>query len=248
MNNPIHTCHILPLSSTTCVIRPHRNHIASATPPRVVAPRPPPHNIATTATTQPHRHFVAAQTQLQKAAVTLFTRNHSLTTLCRCVVVWFVMHLSSVRVACAALLTLALGAAAPPPHHVARRSFFNLQCKGVYDASIFARLDRICDDCYNLFREPELYTLCRKDCFTSDYFKGCVEVLQETDQLDAPMFHHALLQGLHGVFVPLRRGRADRPDDRLRREALSPRGAPWRPPRILSSSKPTRLLSILNMF
>ncbi|CAG9135295.1 unnamed protein product [Plutella xylostella] len=25
MNNPIHTCHILPLLSTTCVIRPHRN-------------------------------------------------------------------------------------------------------------------------------------------------------------------------------------------------------------------------------
>ncbi|KAG7301730.1 hypothetical protein JYU34_014717 [Plutella xylostella] len=106
------------------------------------------------------------------------------------------MHLSSVRVACAALLTLALGAAAPPPHHVARRSFFNLQCKGVYDASIFARLDRICDDCYNLFREPELYTLCRKDCFTSDYFKGCVEVLQETDQLD--VFKKYIIK-LHGA-------------------------------------------------
>ncbi|CAG9138406.1 unnamed protein product, partial [Plutella xylostella] len=33
MNNPIHTCHILPLSSTTCVIRPHRNHIATTTQP-----------------------------------------------------------------------------------------------------------------------------------------------------------------------------------------------------------------------
>lgn len=70
------------------------------------------------------------------------------------------MHLSSVQVC--ALLTLALAAAAPPPaHHVARRSFFHLQCKGVYDAAIFARLDRICDDCFNLFREPQLYTLCR---------------------------------------------------------------------------------------
>lgn len=78
---------------------------------------------------------------------------------------FFQMHLSSVQVVCAALVALALGAAAAPPaatpHHVARRSFFNLQCKGVYDAAIFARLDRICDDCYNLFREPQLYTLCR---------------------------------------------------------------------------------------
>ncbi|KAG7295175.1 hypothetical protein JYU34_022144 [Plutella xylostella] len=33
MNNPIHTCHILSLLSTTCVIRPHRNHIATTTQP-----------------------------------------------------------------------------------------------------------------------------------------------------------------------------------------------------------------------
>ncbi|XP_047996720.1 CHH-like protein isoform X2 [Leguminivora glycinivorella] len=100
------------------------------------------------------------------------------------------MHLSSVQLACA-LLTLALAAAgAPPaaaPHHVARRSFFNLQCKGVYDAAIFARLDRICDDCYNLFREAQLYTLCRAKCFTTPYFKGCMESLylyDEEEQID----------------------------------------------------------------
>ncbi|CAG9795505.1 unnamed protein product [Diatraea saccharalis] len=110
------------------------------------------------------------------------------------------MHLSSVQVVCAALVTLALGAvAAPPaaaPHHVARRSFFTLQCKGVYDAAIFARLDRICDDCYNLFREPQLYTLCRQDCFTTDYFKGCVEVLQETDQLE---LFKTYIKQIHGA-------------------------------------------------
>ncbi|XP_050682721.1 CHH-like protein [Leptidea sinapis] len=98
------------------------------------------------------------------------------------------MHLSSLQV-CAAVLTLALAAAAPPTttHHVARRSFFNLQCKGVYDAAIFARLDRICDDCYNLFREPQLYTLCRSQCFTSPYFKGCMEslcLMDEEEELD----------------------------------------------------------------
>ncbi|XP_026763050.2 CHH-like protein isoform X1 [Galleria mellonella] len=110
------------------------------------------------------------------------------------------MHLSSVQVVCAALVTLAVSAAAAPPaaapHHVARRSFFNLQCKGVYDAAIFARLDRICDDCYNLFREPQLYTLCRQDCFTTDYFKGCVEVLQETDQLE---LFKTYIKQLHGA-------------------------------------------------
>lgn len=46
-------------------------------------------------------------------------------------------------------------------HPLNKRSFFDLQCKGVYDKSIFARLDRICEDCYNLFREPQLHSLCR---------------------------------------------------------------------------------------
>ncbi|CAH2042689.1 unnamed protein product, partial [Iphiclides podalirius] len=97
------------------------------------------------------------------------------------------MHLSSVRVALAAVFALVLGVAAaspPAPHHVARRSFFKLQCKGIYDASIFARLDRICDDCYNLFREPSLYNLCRQKCFQSEYFMGCVEALLLTDERD----------------------------------------------------------------
>ena len=107
------------------------------------------------------------------------------------------MHLSSLQLACAALATLALAAASPAQtHHVARRSFFNLQCKGVYDAAIFMRLDRICDDCYSLFREPQLYNLCRKDCFTTDYFKGCVEVLQETDKLE---LFKTYIKQLHGA-------------------------------------------------
>ncbi|KAE8752092.1 Ion transport peptide [Frankliniella occidentalis] len=62
-------------------------------------------------------------------------------------------------------------------HPLSKRSFFDIQCKGVYDKSIFARLDRICEDCYNLFREPQLHSLCRSDCYSTVYFKGCLEAL-----------------------------------------------------------------------
>ncbi|XP_018327509.1 CHH-like protein isoform X2 [Agrilus planipennis] len=67
-------------------------------------------------------------------------------------------------------------------HHLAKRSFFDIECKGVYDKSIFARLDRICEDCYNLFREPELHSLCRSRCFSTQYFDGCLETLIRTDE------------------------------------------------------------------
>ncbi|XP_026683192.1 ion transport peptide-like isoform X1 [Diaphorina citri] len=81
-------------------------------------------------------------------------------------------------------------------HPLSKRSFFDIQCKGVYDKSIFARLDRICEDCYDLFRAPQIHTLCRKDCFTSDYFKGCLEVLRLTDESDSIQ---ADIMQLHGV-------------------------------------------------
>lgn len=42
-----------------------------------------------------------------------------------------------------------------------KRSFYDIQCKGIYDKAIFARVDQICEDCYNIFREPKLHSLCR---------------------------------------------------------------------------------------
>nr|QTY40864.1 venom polypeptide precursor [Doratifera vulnerans] len=101
------------------------------------------------------------------------------------------MHLSCVKlvIALAALATVAA-------HHVARRSVDDYQCKGVYDASMFARLERLCQDCYNVFREPIVYSQCMKDCFTGDFFKGCVEVLQETDQLEV---FKTYIKKLHGA-------------------------------------------------
>ncbi|XP_031327411.1 ion transport peptide-like isoform X1 [Photinus pyralis] len=62
-------------------------------------------------------------------------------------------------------------------HHLTKRAFADQQCKGVYDKSIYARLDRICEDCYNLFREPELHSLCKKNCFKSPYFQTCIDTL-----------------------------------------------------------------------
>ena len=67
----------------------------------------------------------------------------------------------------AATIAIALAVAVGPAsatsfgHSVSKRSYFDINCKGLYDMSSFARLDRICRDCYSLYREPELHTLCR---------------------------------------------------------------------------------------
>ncbi len=44
---------------------------------------------------------------------------------------------------------------------VLKRDFLELQCNGIYQPSSLARLERVCEDCYNVYREPEIYGFCR---------------------------------------------------------------------------------------
>ncbi|CRK97549.1 CLUMA_CG010937, isoform A [Clunio marinus] len=85
----------------------------------------------------------------------------------------------------------------PHPHHDVhkRSSFFDIDCKGVFNKSIFFRLDRICEDCYSLFREVELHSLCKKQCFTTEFFKGCLEALQLQDEVNAIKSYIKLVNG-----------------------------------------------------
>ncbi|GIY15275.1 hypothetical protein CEXT_784591 [Caerostris extrusa] len=43
----------------------------------------------------------------------------------------------------------------------AKRSFLRSGLHGVYDKSKFTRLDRVCEECYQLFRESDVHTSCR---------------------------------------------------------------------------------------
>ncbi|GIY15281.1 ion transport peptide-like [Caerostris extrusa] len=54
-----------------------------------------------------------------------------------------------------------------------KRSFSGLGCMGVYDKAKFARLDRVCEECYQLFRESDVHTLCRSNCFKNNFFTQC---------------------------------------------------------------------------
>lgn len=46
-------------------------------------------------------------------------------------------------------------------HVLQKRSFVQLGCMGMFDRSKFARLDAVCEECYELFREPDIHALCR---------------------------------------------------------------------------------------
>ncbi|RXG51909.1 Crustacean hyperglycemic hormone, partial [Armadillidium vulgare] len=42
----------------------------------------------------------------------------------------------------------------------AKRRIFDTSCKGFYDRGLFAQLDRVCEDCYNLYRKPHVAAEC----------------------------------------------------------------------------------------
>eukprot|EP00096_Caligus_rogercresseyi_P010612 TRINITY_DN3941_c0_g1_i1.p1 TRINITY_DN3941_c0_g1~~TRINITY_DN3941_c0_g1_i1.p1 ORF type:complete len:149 (-),score=29.66 TRINITY_DN3941_c0_g1_i1:560-1006(-) len=58
-----------------------------------------------------------------------------------------------------------------------KRNYVDLQCRGMYDQGIFAQLDRICEDCYNLYKDAEVHGFCRSNCFSTQTFKQCLQSL-----------------------------------------------------------------------
>ena len=89
---------------------------------------------------------------------------------------------------------------APFPSHASKRNGgMPAECRGRYDTAIYTQLDNICEDCYNLYKEPDVHSYCRsarssvvtltfmhelylyghdrEDCFSSSYFQRCLQAL-----------------------------------------------------------------------
>ncbi|RWS03692.1 Ion transport peptide-like protein, partial [Dinothrombium tinctorium] len=63
-----------------------------------------------------------------------------------------------------------------------KRSFASLGCLGVYNAAYFARVSRVCQDCYYMYRNNDLDALCKSNCFNNEVFKKCLEALLLSNQ------------------------------------------------------------------
>jgi len=64
-----------------------------------------------------------------------------------------------------------------PVHNSKRNGGMPDECRGRYDTSIYTQLDNICEDCYNLYKEADVHSFCRGDCFSSSYFQRCLQAL-----------------------------------------------------------------------
>ncbi|KAH7935573.1 hypothetical protein HPB52_009959 [Rhipicephalus sanguineus] len=64
-----------------------------------------------------------------------------------------------------------------------KRSFLELGCRGNFEQSYLARLERVCEECYQLYRDPEAYNRCRMSCFKNEDFGLCAEALLLKDEM-----------------------------------------------------------------
>ena len=53
----------------------------------------------------------------------------------------------------------------------------HLACRGLYDPAAHRRLVNVCRDCYNLFREADVFFMCTANCFNSPFFLKCAKAL-----------------------------------------------------------------------
>nr|ANQ38667.1 CHH preproprotein [Thysanoessa inermis] len=78
-----------------------------------------------------------------------------------------------------------LGGASSPQNSITKRSIFDPSCKGFYNREIFQKLNRVCDDCYNLYRDASVGVKCKSDCFGNPVFEQCLyDLLRQNEAED----------------------------------------------------------------
>eukprot|EP00092_Neocalanus_flemingeri_P033242 GFUD01036148.1.p1 GENE.GFUD01036148.1~~GFUD01036148.1.p1 ORF type:complete len:120 (-),score=23.34 GFUD01036148.1:23-382(-) len=50
-------------------------------------------------------------------------------------------------------------------------------CDGTLDLKTYLFMNRMCEDCFSLYRDSDIYSACRSGCFGSSYFQGCMQSL-----------------------------------------------------------------------
>ncbi|XP_023221291.1 crustacean hyperglycemic hormone-like [Centruroides sculpturatus] len=63
-------------------------------------------------------------------------------------------------------------------------NYITLGCMGKNDPVKFDAVSRVCEDCFELYRQPEIIRGCKSNCFKNSYFNKCVEALLRSDELD----------------------------------------------------------------
>ncbi|CAG0918613.1 unnamed protein product [Notodromas monacha] len=70
----------------------------------------------------------------------------------------------------------------PLMHTMTKKSFQDMKCKGMYEKTLFSKLEGVCEGCHRLYQDLDIPTLCRSRCFNNPYFFSCLDALLMKDE------------------------------------------------------------------
>ncbi|XP_064085676.1 crustacean hyperglycemic hormone B-like [Macrobrachium nipponense] len=76
------------------------------------------------------------------------------------------------------------GLAATDDLAVNKRAILDPTCKGIFDRGLLKKLEKVCEDCYNVYRKPYVAVECRSNCFGNLIFRQCLDDLLMMDVVD----------------------------------------------------------------
>ncbi|XP_063596164.1 molt-inhibiting hormone-like [Penaeus indicus] len=84
--------------------------------------------------------------------------------------------------ACLAIMIVLFGTSL---FDIASAGFTDDTCRGrMGNREIYKKVDRVCEDCTNIFRVPGLEGLCRDRCFYNEWFLLCLKAANREDEID----------------------------------------------------------------
>ncbi|KAL7637774.1 UNVERIFIED_CONTAM: hypothetical protein RMT77_011386 [Armadillidium vulgare] len=68
-------------------------------------------------------------------------------------------------------------------------------CLGVLgNRDLYDDVSRICSDCQNVFRDKNVESKCRSDCFSTSYFETCIMALDLAEKISDYKLHASILK------------------------------------------------------
>merc|ERR1719259_1188795 len=63
----------------------------------------------------------------------------------------------------------------PDRRSAEKDEFSDEACSSPPSLQMVKFLDSICEDCYLLYRDIDIYQMCRSECYGTEFFLGCME-------------------------------------------------------------------------
>ncbi|XP_023346951.1 ion transport peptide isoform X2 [Eurytemora carolleeae] len=87
------------------------------------------------------------------------------------------------------LLNSALGRIFTKPDRRSQAGFEDGMCTSPPSLQMAKFLDRICEDCYRLYRDIDVYQMCRSGCYGSEYFLNCMNSIMVSTSTKSKAVH-----------------------------------------------------------